>query len=208
MTKNPQGSPRRILPIEGFSDGELLAYIAGPAAPRLLERFGTLGAVMAARPGDLAAAGCQPAAVQAIKVAQEAACRVAREAVLHRQPMSCWQQVVEYARTRIGHEPTECVLLLFLDRKNLLIADEVHQRGTVDHAPVYPREVLRRALELDACALVLAHNHPSGDPQPSRGDIDMTGRIVVAAKALGIDVHDHVVVARSGHYSMREHGVM
>src|SRR5690606_31959022 len=116
---------------------------------------------------------------------------------------SSWQRVLEYCRTTMAFEPREQFRILFLDKKNALIADELQQTGTVDHTPVYPREVVRRALELSATAIILVHNHPSGDPTPSRADIEMTRTIATTARPLGIEVHDHIIVGRTGHASLK-----
>ena len=127
---------------------------------------------------------------------------------MDRPVISSWDKVLAYCRIAIGHEKTERFHLLFLDRKNRLIADEQQQRGTVDHTPVYPREVVKRALELNASALILVHNHPSGDPSPSRADIAMTREVVEAAEKLGLRVHDHIVISKSGHTSFKAMGLI
>ncbi len=119
------------------------------------------------------------------------------------QVLSSWGSVLDYCRTAMAFEPREQFRILFLDKKNALIADEVQQTGTVDHTPVYPREVVRRALELSATAIILVHNHPSGDPTPSRADIEMTKTIIDSAKPLGISVHDHIIIGKSGHASLK-----
>ena len=133
---------------------------------------------------------------------------MAREEVIDRPVLSSWDKLLKYCRTALGHEKVERFHLLFLDRKNVLIADEVQQRGTVDHTPVYPREVVKRALELGASALIMVHNHPSGDPTPSRADIAMTQEVKEAAEKLGIAVHDHVIISKSGHNSFRSLGLL
>ncbi|MCA6237922.1 MAG: DNA repair protein RadC, partial [Phenylobacterium sp.] len=125
-----------------------------------------------------------------------------------RTVITSWTQLSAYLRTAMAHEPREQFRVLFLDRRNQLIADEAMNEGTVDHAPVYPREVVRRALELSASALILAHNHPSGDPTPSRADIDMTREVIEAAKVLRLSVHDHVIVGRDGLTSFRAQGLI
>jgi len=211
---------RRILESGGadLGDYELLEYLLGlaqlrgdrkPLAKDLIARFGSLGAVMAATPAELMAVpGCKDASAAVIKVMQETARRIVRETVAKRPVLSSWQQVVEYCRASVGHERIEQFLLLFLDRKNRLIADERQQRGTVDHTPVYPREVVKRALDLQASAIVLVHNHPSSDPTPSRADIEMTRQIVEAAEKLGIAVHDHLIVTAAGHLSFKAQGLL
>jgi DNA repair protein RadC len=126
-----------------------------------------------------------------------------RGGLMQRPVLQSWSQLIEYCHASMAYSSNEAFRVLFLDKKNLLIADEVQQEGTVDHTPVYPREVIKRALELSACAIVLVHNHPSGDPTPSRADIEMTRRIVEAAENLGIVVHDHVIIGRNGHASFK-----
>ena len=134
--------------------------------------------------------------------------RVAREPAVKRTVISSWTALVAYVRVALQHEPREQFRVLYLDKKNQLILDEILNRGTVDHAPVYPREVVRRALEVSASAIILVHNHPSGDPTPSRPDIQMTKQIVEAARSLGVEVHDHLIVGREGVSSFRQLGLM
>lgn len=180
-----------------------------PVARRLLRRFGDLGAVMAAAPERLAeVAGIGPAAVEQIKILEALAHRMARARVIGRPLLSSWTALVDYLRTALAHQATERFRVLYLDRRNVLVADEELGRGTVDHVPVYPREVVKRALALDACALILVHNHPSGDPTPSPADVAMTLAVRAAAEALGITLHDHVVVGRAGHVSFRAEGLL
>ncbi|OKH88393.1 DNA repair protein RadC [Thalassospira sp. TSL5-1] len=180
-----------------------------PLAKSLIDRFGSLAAVLAASQGDLATCkGVGDAAIAAIKIAEASAQILSRERAMELPVIASWEQLINYCRVRLGHRNTEELHLLFLDRKNRLIADECHQRGTVDHTPVYPREVIKRALELHASALILVHNHPSGDATPSRGDIDMTRKIVDAAKAMEINVHDHIIVSRSGYNSFKTLGLI
>jgi DNA repair protein RadC len=128
---------------------------------------------------------------------------MAKSGIKGRQVLTSWSQVIDYCRASMAFETIEQFRILFLDKKNALIADEVQQTGTVDHTPVYPREVVRRALELSATAIILVHNHPSGDPTPSRADIDMTKTIVETARPLGITVHDHIIIGKSGHVSLK-----
>src|SRR6201992_4390898 len=132
-----------------------------------------------------------------------AATRIAKGQVKQRTALSSWNDVIDYCRTAMAYEDKEQFRLLFLDKRNQLIADEVQQTGTVDHTPVYPREVVKRGLELSATALILVHNHPSGDPTPSRADIQMTQSIVEIAKPLGISVHDHIIVGKEGAASLK-----
>ena len=137
-----------------------------------------------------------------------AALRLVQGEVLERPVLSCWQQVLDYCRAAMGVEAKEQFRILFLDKRNRLLADEVQGHGTVDHTPVYVREVVKRALELSASAIVLVHNHPSGDPTPSRADIDMTKEIMAAAEKLDIAVHDHLIVGRDGHISLKSAGLV
>lgn len=180
-----------------------------PLARRLIERFGDFSGVLSAPPDRLAeVAGVGAAVMLELKVVEAAAHRLARARVLNRAVLSSWDQLLDYCRAAMGHRPTEQFRILFLDRKNTLIADEPQAQGTVDHVPVYPREVVKRALELNASALILVHNHPSGDPTPSEADIVMTNQIVDATAVLGITVHDHLVIGRSRVLSFRSEGLI
>jgi DNA repair protein RadC len=143
------------------------------------------------------------AVITELKLVRAAALRLMRGELMERPVLSSWNQVLHYCRAAMSFEAREQFRILFLDKKNRLIADEVQQEGTVDHTPVYVREVVKRALELSATAIVLVHNHPSGDPTPSRADIEMTRQIIDAAKPLGLVVHDHIIVAREGHASLK-----
>lgn len=175
-----------------------------PVAKALLVRFGTLAEVLGAPVERLQEVkGIGPAVALDLKVVAATAQRMARGEIAGRELLSTWTQVLEYCRSVMAFEEREQFRILFLDKKNALIADEVQQVGTVDHTPVYPREVVRRALELSATAIILAHNHPSGDPTPSRADIEMTKLIIETAKPLGIAVHDHIIIGRKGHSSMK-----
>ncbi|MER9234257.1 DNA repair protein RadC [Mesorhizobium sp. M0622] len=175
-----------------------------PVAKALLARFGTLAEVLGAPVERLQEVkGIGPAVALELKVVAATAQRMARGEIAGRELLSTWTQVLEYCRSVMAFEEREQFRILFLDKKNALIADEVQQVGTVDHTPVYPREVVRRALELSATAIILAHNHPSGDPTPSRADIEMTKLIIETAKPLGIAVHDHIIIGRKGHSSMK-----
>jgi len=196
---------------EAVSDYELLELILFRAIPQrdvkplakdLLARFGSFAEVIAEPPARLAEV-LGEAAITELKVVQAAASRLARGAVSKRPVLSSWSNVLDYCRTAQGFAEKEEFRILFLDKRNNLIADEVQGLGTVDHTPVYPREVVKRALELSATAIILVHNHPSGDPTPSRADIDMTKAIVDIAKPLGIAVHDHIIVGKEGHASLK-----
>ncbi len=196
-----------------LADYELLELVLFRAIPRrdvkplakeLMVLFGDFNGVVSARPERLRGVpGCGEAVVAELKVVEAAAHRLARARVMNRQVLSSWAALMDYCKTTMAHRETEQFRILFLDRKNVLIADEEQAKGTVDHVPVYPREVVRRALELNASAVILVHNHPSGDPTPSQADIDMTRRIEFAAKAVGVVVHDHVVIGKGREASFR-----
>ena len=180
-----------------------------PVAKALLAKFGSFANVIAAEPQALQEVkGLGEASVAALKVVQAAAARLARDEVMARSVLGSWDKVLAYLRTAMGRETTEQFRILFLDAKNGLIADEKQQTGTVNHTPVYPREVVKRALELGASALILVHNHPSGDPSPSAADIDMTREVADAAAKLDIALHDHVIISRHGHVSLRSEGLI
>jgi DNA repair protein RadC len=175
-----------------------------PLAKELLKKFGSLAEVIAAPVERLKeVGGLGEAAITDLKIVHAAATQLTRGAVQQRQVLSSWSNVLDYCRAAMGFESKEHFRILFLDKGNHLIADEQHQTGTVDHTPVYPREVVKRALELSATAVILVHNHPSGDPTPSRADIEMTRAIVEVARPLGIAVHDHVIVGKHGHASLK-----
>jgi DNA repair protein RadC len=175
-----------------------------PIAKRLLARFGSFAEVISAPPERLKEIeGVGSRAVEELKLIKTAAERLTKGQIQARPAMSSWSGVLDYLRLAQGFDAREAFLILFLDKKNHLIADEVQGRGTVDHTPVYVREVVKRALELSATAIILVHNHPSGDPTPSRADIDVTKQIIDAAKPLGVTVHDHIIVGRNGHASLK-----
>ena len=189
-----------------------------PIAKALLSRFGSLAAVLAASVEDLMTVRTEDTRGRAkgvgmetaldLAALHEAAQRVAKEPAVKRPVSSSWTALLAYVRLALQHEPREQFRVLYLDKKNQLILDEVQNRGTVDHAPVSPREVVRRGLEVSAAAMILVHNHPSGDPTPSRADIDMTKQIVQAAKSLSVEVHDHLIVGREGVTSFKQLGLM
>ena len=198
---------------EALADYEMLELVLFRALPRrdvkplakdLLARFGSFAEVISAPRARLAEVdGLGEAAITEFKVVQAAAHRLAKGQVGKRPVLSSWSAVLDYVRTAQAFAEKEQFRILFLDKRNQLIADEVQQTGTVDHTPVYPREVVKRALELSATAVILIHNHPSGDPTPSRADIDMTRFIAEAGKPLGVQVHDHIIVGRQGHVSFK-----
>lgn len=203
---------------EALADYELLELLLFLARPRgdvkplakaLIARFGSFAGAISAAPGDLAKVdGMGEASIAALKTAKAAADRLLGTALIERPVLSSWRQLLDYCHVALAHEPVEAVRVLYLDRKNRLMRDEQVARGTVDHTPLYPREVVKRALELGASALIVVHNHPSGDPTPSRGDIATTRQLQEAATALGLVLHDHLIVARQGHTSFRAEGLL
>jgi DNA repair protein RadC len=198
---------------DALSDYELLEMALFAALPRrdtkplaksLLKKFGSFAEVVHAPEARLREVdGIKDASIHQLKLIAAAASRVAKGQVNQRAMLSSWNDVIDYCRTAMAFADKEQFRVLFLDKRNQLIADEVQQTGTVDHTPVYPREVVKRALELSATALILVHNHPSGDPTPSRADIQMTQSIIEVAKPLGIAVHDHIIVGKEGHASFK-----
>lgn len=201
---------------QGLADQDLLAAMLARAvgdpdtlAGALLDRFGSLGGVAAADAGELCrVAGVCPLVLGDLRLLRELAVRLAREEACLRPVITSWTSLLAYARAALAHQPREQFRVLYLDRRNILIQDEFIADGTVDHAPVYPREVVRRALELSACAMILLHNHPSGDPAPSRADIEMTRQIVEAARLFSLQVHDHLVIGREGTASFKQLGLI
>ena len=194
---------------------EMLLFLAlprrdtKPIARALLARFGSFANSIAAAPHALAETeGLGEAGIAALKLVQGAALRLARAEVMERPVLSNWDRLIAYLSAALGRERVEQFRVLFLDTRNRLIADESQARGTVNHTPVYPREVVRRALELQATALILVHNHPSGDPTPSRADIEMTREVRLAAEALGIVLHDHLIMGNGRHLSFRRDGLL
>lgn len=201
-----------------FEDYELLELALFSAIPRrdvkplakqLLVRFGGIAGVLAADITDLQGVkGISENAAVFLKTIHALTQRMLFNEI-HQQPiLSSWQKLIDYCHVAMAHEKREHFRVLFLNRKNQLIADEVKQTGTVDHVPVYPREIVKRALELGATALILVHNHPSGDPTPSDGDISMTQELIKAAKALDLVVHDHIIIGKSGHTSFKSMGIL
>lgn len=203
---------------ESLADYELLELLLFTAMPRrdtkpvakaLLKRFGTVGEVVAAEPPALREVdGVGDAVVTALKSVEAVALHMLSDQVKGRNVLTSWTKLEDYLMAAMARKKREHFRILFLNRQNELIADEEQQRGTVDHTPVYPREVVARALELGATALVIVHNHPSGDPTPSRGDIDMTSEIQEAGQKLGITLHDHVIVSRRGLSSFKSLGLL
>jgi DNA repair protein RadC len=198
---------------DALSDYELMEMVLFAAQPRrdvkplakaLLKTFGSFAEAVHAPEARLREIdGMGEASVHQLKLIAAASQRIAKGELKSRTALSSWHEVIDYCRTSMAFADREQFRLLFLDKRNRLIADEVQQTGTVDHAPVYPREVIKRALELSATAIILVHNHPSGDPTPSQADIQMTKAIVEIARPLGIAVHDHIIVGKNGHTSMK-----
>ena len=203
---------------DAMPDYELLELVVCRAIPRgdvkavakrLLRTFGDLNRVIAAPPARLSeVAGVGPAVVEQLKIAEAVGRRMARARVMRRPVLSSWDALLDYLRTAMAHQGVEAFRVLYLDRKNVLVADEEAVRGTVDYVPVYPREIVRRALELDASALILVHNHPSGDPTPSPQDVDMTHAVRAAVEVLGLVLHDHLIVGKGREVSFRAEGLL
>jgi len=180
-----------------------------PLAKRLLERFGDLNHVLAAPDARLKEVeGAGDKVVFQLKLMQAVGHRMARARVMQKPILSSWDALLDYCQTAMAHRDLEQFRVLYLDRKNVLIADEAQANGTVDHVPVYPREVVKRALELNATAMILVHNHPSGDPTPSQSDIDMTNAVRDAADVFGITIHDHLVIGKARELSFRSEGYL
>lgn len=201
-----------------LADYELLELILFSALPRvdtksiaktLLERFGSFSAIISADHRRLEEVkGLGRAGATALKAVQAAALAYMRDDIIDQPILSSWDQLLRYCKASMGYNATEQFRILFLNNKNVLIADEVQQSGTVNHTPVYPREVVKRALELGATAIIMVHNHPSGDPTPSRGDIAMTREVIEAAGKLQISVHDHLIIGRNNHASFKAMGLL
>ena len=203
---------------DAIPDYELLELLLFQAIPRqdvkplahaLIDKFDDFNGVLSADEARLTEVkGIGGGAVHALKLVEAAAQRLARAKVIDRDVISSWDQLIDYCHTRMAHKSIEQFRVLYLDRKNVLIADEAQSQGTVDHVPVYPREVLKRALELGASAIILVDNHPSGDPSPSTQDLDMTRQIDDGAQALGITLHDHLIIGKSKETSFRSEGYL
>ena len=194
---------------------ELVLFLAKPRAEvkplakALITRFGSFADVISADVKELVAVkGVGENTAVALKTIRAAAIRLAREQVMNQPVITSWQKLLDYCRASLAFAKTEEFRVLFLDRKNVLIADEMQQTGTVDHTPVYPREVVKRALDLGASAIIMVHNHPSGDPTPSKGDIEMTKEVREACEKLGISLHDHLIIGKSGHASFKSLGLL
>lgn len=180
-----------------------------PIARALIKRFGSFGEAISAPPEELMEVeGIKEVAAVSLKAVQAAAQRLLQTKVKGQPVISSWNDLLAYCTAQMAYNATEQFRVLYLDRKNRLITDEAQAEGTVDHTPVYPREVVKRALELNASAVIMVHNHPSGDPTPSRADIDMTRKVKDALAAVSITLHDHIVVSRGGHVSFKTQGLL
>lgn len=198
---------------DNLADYEMLELLLCIAIPRrdvkplaklLLEKFGSFSEVIAAdNERLLEIKGIGESALIALKTVKESAVRLAKEEVMDKPVLSSWKSLLKYCRAAMAYNKIEQFRILFLDKKNVLIADEIQQEGTVDHTPVYPREVMKRALELGASAIIMVHNHPSGDPRPSNSDIEMTKEVQEAGEKLGITIHDHIIISKNDHASMK-----
>ncbi|MET0375761.1 MAG: DNA repair protein RadC [Rhizorhabdus sp.] len=202
---------------DALADHELIELLLFTAIPRrdtkplakqIIATFGSFEEALAAPVERLRAMGLRDTAIGLIKVIEASAIRLAKKQVHKKPVISSWSALLDYCKANIARAPVEQFRLLLLDRKNRLIEDAMMAEGTIDHTPVYPREIVKRALEVGASSIILVHNHPSGDPTPSRADIDMTKAIAAAAKPLGVTVHDHLVIGRAGHASFRELGLL
>ncbi len=202
---------------DALQDYELLEVLLFAAVPRrdvkplakkLLAEFKSLWALVNASANRLIQSGLSESAASVLLVSGALALRAQKKEIVGGALLNNWQRMVDYCRMAMAHEPVEQFRLLFLDRKNRLLSEEVQQRGTIDHTPVYPREIVKRALDIGAGALVLAHNHPSGDPTPSKEDIAMTRAVVEACRPLGIVVHDHIIIGRDGVASFKNLGLL
>lgn len=203
---------------DALADYELLELLLFSSLPRkdtkpiaksLIETFGSFAEVITADSDKLMATdGLGESAIVGLKAVQAGATRLLRAGIIDRPIVSSWQALIDYCTAQMAFEETEQFRILFLDKKNKLIADEAQQKGTVDHTPVYPREVVKRALELNASALIMVHNHPSGDPAPSRADIQMTTKVKEALDAVDLVLHDHLVIGRGQHVSFKQQGLL
>lgn len=203
---------------QALADYELLEMIlfaaipradTKPLAKRLLSHFGNFAKVVHASPAELTKVdGMGDAAIASIKIIHAAAEKMLKAEASQGKVIQSWTALLDYCRVSMGHKKIEEFRVLFLNHKNVLISDEVQQSGTINHAPVYPREVVKRALDLGASSIILAHNHPSGDPNPSRDDVEITKKIAQAAASLGINVHDHLIIAGNKYYSFKSNGLL
>lgn len=203
---------------DALLDHELIEYVLALAIPRidtkplakeLLREFGGIAGLLTADANALARVkGMGDGAVAALKIVQAASLRLLRDRIMDKPVLASWQALLDYLRADMAHKMTERVRVLHLNSRNMLIRDEAMSEGSIDQAAIHPREVIRRAIDLGSAAIILVHNHPSGDPAPSRADIALTRDIADAGKKLGITVHDHIVIGANGHSSMRGLGLL
>ena len=209
---------RLLADADGLLDHELIEYLLALAIPRrdtkplayaVLREFGGIAGLLTAAPEELARVkGMGETSVAALKIVQATALRLLRAEVAEKPLLSNWQAVLDYLRADMAHHGNERVRVLHLNTRNMLIRDELMNEGSIDEAPVYVREVIRRAIDLKSASIILVHNHPSGDPSPSRADIDLTRAVVEAGKKMGIAVHDHIIVGTKGFVSLRGQGLI
>ncbi|MBK6299155.1 MAG: DNA repair protein RadC [Sphingomonadales bacterium] len=203
---------------DALLDHELIEYVLALAIPRidtkplakdLLKEFGGIAGLLTADAAAIARVkGMGDGAVAALKIVQAASLRLLRDRIMDKPVLASWQALLDYLRADMAHKTTERVRVLHLNSRNMLIRDEAMSEGSIDQAAIHPREVIRRAIDLGSSAIILVHNHPSGDPAPSRADIALTRDIADAGKKLGITVHDHIVIGANGHSSMRGLGLL
>jgi DNA repair protein RadC len=203
---------------DSLADYELLEMVLFLAKPRgdvrplakqLMNHYKNFADVIAADTNELTNfAGLGESSIVALKTVAESAIRLTRERIMDQPVLASWRLVLDYCRARLSHKKTEELRVLYLDRKNKLMTDELHQQGTVDHTQIYPREVIKRALDLHASSLILVHNHPSGDPAPSSADIAMTKELVTIAESMGLSIHDHLIIGKAGHTSFKSLGLL
>lgn len=203
--------------VEALADYELIELLLFTAIPRrdvkplaksLLSHFGSFTSIFHASADDLRKFGLTDPSITTLKIVQAASFQFMKGDIMKKEVLGSWSKLMNYVQATMAHEKKENFRILFLNKKNELIADEIQQTGTVDHTPAYPREIVKRALEHSATAVILIHNHPSGDPTPSQTDIDLTSQIIAAAKPLGIVIHDHLIVSKNGTTSMRNKGLI
>jgi DNA repair protein RadC len=193
---------------------ELLLFMAlprrdvKPLAKNLLTKFGSLGKLVRATVSDLQQEGLSETLICHLKLLEAASLDIIKSDIMHKPILNSWDRLIAFLQADMAHSLKEHFRLLFLNKKNELIAEEIQQSGTIDHTQAYPREIIKRALDVGATALILVHNHPSGDPKPSQADIEMTKSILKAAEAFDIVIHDHVIIAKKGHFSFRQSGLM
>ncbi|MFN7039080.1 MAG: RadC family protein [Alphaproteobacteria bacterium] len=206
-------SPKGALP--DYEVLELILFLAKPRgdtkplAKELINKFGSFAKVISANSDSLKHIhGVGEAVIAAFRIIQEGAVRLIKEEVINSPILESWKCLIDYCRATMGHIKTEQFRVLYLDRKNMIIADDLQEAGTVDYVPVFPREIIKRALYLEASSIILVHNHPSGNTKPSKADIEITKRIMQIGEMLGISLHDHVIISNKNHYSFKTNGLL